>query len=84
MRQRSVIVIFPVPKTHKRQCSQGPIIGIEILQNDGEHALVYVTADDDFQQESFPSLVELCASYGFRLDEIIDIIARAYIQDVGS
>ncbi len=93
---RSVFVPFHTPRAHRSRNTNvhGPIIGIEIKTTlEVEDGKIYITsyyiAKDGLSSKddgpmSFMALTDLCRAYDFNLNEVVDLIARAFVEKAGT
>mgnify|MGYP000184396849 CR=1 FL=1 len=92
---KHVFVEFPRPMTHNNEHvnAKGPIRRIEIMHKkevvDGNSFVTTIYWADDTMggeggMDAFYSLVDLCKCFEFNLDEIINMVARAFIEQVGT
>lgn len=84
--QKSVFVQLPTPMPHTHKGNaRGPITSIQLMTDleevDGKTFITSIYwAEDGANADAFWSLKDLCSAFGFNLDEITNIIVRAFVK----
>jgi len=92
---KHVVVEFPRPMPHNKSqvYAKGPILRIEIMHKkevvDGKTFVTTIywadnTVGEEGGMDAFYSLVDLCKCFDFDLNEIIDLVARAFVERAGT